>query len=123
MPEFKEFNESVSLAQQMQSTNDGPVVLINVFTIDPSCEEELVMAWSHDADFMRKQPGYISTQLHKGVGGSPTFFNYAIWESVESFRNAFQNPEFQKRIAQYPSSAVASPHLFKKIAVPGHCVN
>ena len=123
MSEFKEFNESTSLAQQMQTTDDGSVVLVNVFTIDPSEEEELVAAWSHDAAFMRQQPGYISTQLHKGVGGSPTFFNYAIWESVESFRKAFQNPEFQKRIAQYPSSAVSSPHLFKKLAVSGHCVN
>lgn len=123
MSKFKELNENTSLAQQMQSSDSGSIVLINVFTVAPSEEEELVAAWSHDADFMRKQPGYISTQLHKGVGGSPTFVNYAIWENIESFRNAFQHPEFQKRIAQYPSSAIASPHLFKKVAVSGHCVN
>lgn len=37
--------------------------------------------------------------------------NYAIWESVEHFRNAFSHPEFQKAMDAYPSSAVASPHL------------
>ena len=79
-------------------------------------------AWAHDADFMKVQPGYISTQLHKGIAGSSTFINYAVWESIESFRNAFSHPEFQSRIADYPSSAVAAPHLFKKLAVPGHCV-
>ena len=122
MPAFKELNDNVSLADQMQTNEDGSVVLINVFIIDPADEEALIAAWKHDADFMRAQPGYISTQLHKAIGGSGTFVNYAIWESVESFRAAFMNPEFQKRIADYPESAVASPHLFKKIAVPGHCV-
>lgn len=122
MSGFRELNETVSLADQMQSNEDGSIVLINVFTIDMADEEALVAAWKHDADFMREQPGYISTQMHKAVGGSGTFVNYAIWESVESFRNAFSNPEFQKRISQYPESAIAAPHLFKKLAVKGHCV-
>ena len=121
MPNFKELNDAVSLADQMQSNEDGSVVLINVFTIDAQDEEALLAAWSHDADFMKAQPGYISTQMHKAIGGSTTYVNYAIWESVESFRNAFSNPEFQKRIGDYPQSAVASPHLFKKLAVKGHC--
>ena len=122
MPAFKELNDTVSLADQLQSNEQGPIVLINVFTVNPVDEEALLAAWSHDADFMKAQPGYISTQLHKGIAGSSTFINYAVWESVESFRNAFTNPEFQSRIGNYPESAVASPHLFKKLAVPGHCV-
>ena len=121
MAHFEELDKVVTLADQMQSEG-GNIVLINVFTVDKSEEEALVKAWSHDADFMKAQPGYISTQLHKGIGGSSTFINYAVWESVESFRNAFTNPEFQKRIADYPESAVASPHLFKKLAVENHCV-
>ncbi len=76
----------------------------------------------YDAQFMKAQPGYISTQLHKGIAGSSTYINYAIWENVESFRNAFSNPEFQSRIAEYPESAVAAPHLFKKLAVRSYCV-
>jgi hypothetical protein len=31
-------------------------------------------------------------------------------------------PEFRGRLARYPASAVASPHLFEKVAVPGICV-
>ena len=122
MVHFRELNDTVGLGDQMQSDEDGPVVLINVFTVDPADADALLAAWSRDADFMRAQPGYISTQLHRGIARSGTFVNYAVWESVESFRAAFTNPEFQKRIADYPESAVASPHLFKKLAVPGHCV-
>ena len=118
---LEELDAAVTLAEQME-TSEGPIVLINLFTIAPEEEEELVKAWAHDAEFMKEQPGYISTQLHKGLAGSATYINYAIWQDVESFRNAFTQPEFQKRIAAYPSSAVASPHLFKKLAVDGLCV-
>ena len=121
MANFKELDATVSLAEQMQA-DEGPIVLMNVFTIDPADEDALLKAWAHDADFMKAQPGYISTQLHKGIAGSSTYINYAIWQDVASFRNAFTNPEFQKRIGNYPTSAVASPHLFKKIAVANHCV-
>jgi len=78
-------------------------------------------AW-HDAVFMKRRPGFISTQLHRAVGESPTYLNYAVWESTAHFRQAFTNPEFQSKLAGYPPSAVASPHLFRKIAVPDICV-
>lgn len=118
---FKELDEVVTLADQMQS-DEGPIVLVNLFTVSSDDEEALLKAWAHDADFMKQQAGYISTQLHKGLSGSSTFINYAIWQDVESFRNAFTHPEFQRRIADYPASAVASPHLFKKLTVANHCV-
>ena len=123
MPEVKEMNNKVGLGQQMQSNEDGSVVLINVFTVDPDDENSLLESWAHDAEFMKAQPGYISTQMHKAIGGSATYLNYAVWESVASFRNAFTNPEFQKRISRYPDSATVSPHLFEKLAVPGFCVD
>lgn len=121
MPDFAELDETVTLAQQMEAS-EGPVVLVNVFTVAPADEQALLDAWAHDADFMKLQPGYISTQLHKGIAGSSTFVNYAVWESVQSFRAAFLHPEFQSRIADYPESAIARPHLFKKLAVANHCV-
>lgn len=119
---FKELDETVTLSDQLQDAGGGPVVLINVFSVAPDEADELVSAWAHDADFMKAQPGYISTQLHKGLAGSSTFINYAVWESVSAFRAAFSNPEFQRRIGQYPDSAVASPHLFQKMTVTNHCV-
>ena len=122
MPQLEDLNSHVGIVDQLHANEDGSVVLINVFTVDPGEEDALIAAWTHDAEYMRAQPGYISTQLHKGIGGSTTFLNYAVWESVESFRVAFSSPEFQERIAQYPDSAVAMPHLVKKIAVAGYCV-
>ncbi len=120
---FKELDGTVTLAEQMQEQESGPIVLINLFTVAPEDADALIDAWAHDAAFMKEQPGYISTQLHRGLSGSTTFMNYAVWESAETFAAAFGNPEFQSRIAQYPSSAVAAPHLFRKLAVTGFCVS
>jgi heme-degrading monooxygenase HmoA len=71
---------------------------------------------------MKHQAGFIFTRLHRAIGESPTYLNYAIWESIADFRAAFTHPEFRARLSEYPSSAVASPHLFQKVAVPGICV-
>ena len=122
MPVLKELNAEVSLGQQLQSDEEGSVVLINVFTVDAKDEQALLAAWTADAAFMKRQPGYISTQMHKAIAESRTYLNYAVWENVESFRAAFTNPEFQNHLASYPDSAVVSPHLFKKMTIPGHCV-
>ena len=100
----------------------GPVVLVNVFTIDKGDEAALLEAWQADATFMKRQPGFISTQLHRATGESPTYLNYAVWESTAHFRTAFSQPEFRAGLAAYPRSTAASPHLFQKVAVPGVCV-
>ncbi|UQR63669.1 antibiotic biosynthesis monooxygenase [Bradyrhizobium sp. C-145] len=100
----------------------SPVVLVNVFTLDRADEQSFLQVWQDDAAFMKRQPGFISTQLHRAIGESPTYLNYAVWESTAHFRAAFTHPEFRSKISAYPSSAVASPHLFQKVAVPGICV-
>ena len=84
--------------------------------------EKLWSALTDDSEFMKRQPGFIFTQLHRAIGDSPTYLNYAVWESTAAFRAAFTHPEFVAKISAYPASAAASPHLFQKVAVPGICV-
>ncbi len=100
----------------------SPVVLVNLFTLDTADEQAFLRTWQDDALFMKQQPGFISTQLHRAIGDSPTYLNYAVWETTAHFRAAFTSPEFRAKLSGYPSSAVASPHLFQKVAVAGVCV-
>lgn len=100
----------------------APVVLVNLFTLDKGDERAFLQIWQDDAQFMKRQPGFISTQLHRAIGDSPAYLNYAVWDSTGDFRAAFTQPEFRTKIAAYPASAIASPHLFRKVAVPGICV-
>ncbi len=121
MPRLAEMDERVPLRDQM-AHDVGPVTLINTFTVDPAEFDRLLQAWAADAALMKAQPGFISTQLHRGIGGSSVLVNVAVWESVDAFRRAFGNPEFQAKLGDYPPSTVGSPHLFTKVAVPGICV-
>ena len=50
--------------------------------------------------------------------------NYAVWESIKKLKEAFKmfvSPEVQSKLLEYPDSAVASPHLFKKVAITDIC--
>lgn len=108
--------------QKQLGIETSPVILINLFTLDVADEAAFLAIWQDDAAFMKAQPGFISTQLHRAVGPNATYLNYAVWESTSDFAAAFGNPEFQNKLAAYPASAVASPHLFQTVAVPGICV-
>ena len=122
MPRFVEMNATVTLADQLRDDTNDPVVLINTFVVPDEDADALLNTWSCDAAIMKRQPGFISTQLHRGIAGSGTFLNYAVWQSVAHFREAFAKPEFRAQLGAYPDSATASPHLFRKVEVPGICV-
>ena len=121
MLQLKPRDENVPIFRQL-AAEAAPVVLVNMFNVAQADIPALLKAWEDDANWMKQQPGYISTQLHQGISGSTVFMNYAIWESVAHFRAAFNHPEFKKALEHYPSSAVASPHLFTRLTVPNLCV-
>ena len=118
---LREMDERPTYMQQLQQ-DDGPIVLINQFNVAPEDVDRLLEVWADDAAFMKQQEGFISTQLHRGTAGSCTFMNVAVWESSRALGAAFRLPEFQRRAARYPDSAVAAPPVFQKVAVPGICV-
>ena len=121
MPSMRPLDPAFPIERQI-AIEASSVVLMNVFTLDKADEQTFLQAWQDDAQFMKRQPGFISAQLHRAIGESPTYFNYAVWESTADFRSAFMHPEFRAKMSAYPSSAVASPHLFQKVAASGVCV-
>ncbi|KVC82092.1 antibiotic biosynthesis monooxygenase family protein [Burkholderia ubonensis] len=121
MPQFRPLDPAFPIDRQLAEEAE-PVVLVNVFTLEPEDEQAFLRVWQDDAAFMKRQPGFISTQLHRAVGERPTYLNYAVWESTAHFRAAFTDPAFRAKLSAYPASAVASPHLFRKVAVEGICV-
>ena len=126
MAKLIEMDENVTLKDQMENQAAGPVVLINKFNVDSDEVEQFLKAWKEDATKFKDQSGFISAQLHKGIGKSTVFVNYAVWESLEHFKNALDNvigPDFQSQLSKYPKSLVVSPHLFKKVAVRGICLD
>jgi heme-degrading monooxygenase HmoA len=121
MPHMHSLDPVFPIERQLE-VDVAPVVLVNLFTLDKADEQSFLKAWRDDGVFMKQQPGFISTQLHRAIGESPTFLNYAVWESTALFRAAFMDPQFRAALSHYPASAIARPHLFQTIAVPGICI-
>jgi heme-degrading monooxygenase HmoA len=120
MPKFVEMDEKVTFFAQI-GENSGPIILINKFTVKPEDADRFLQAFAMSGAMMKRQPGFISTQLHRSIAGSRVFINCPAWESTEHFRQAFNNPECQSLMTHFPAELVASPHLFRKVAVPGVC--
>jgi heme-degrading monooxygenase HmoA len=87
-----EMDEKVTLFEQMDS-QVGPVILINKFNVKEERVQEFLEAWADDAKYFKQQSGFISAQLHRGIAGSCVFLNYAVWESNERLKRAFNTRE------------------------------
>ena len=117
-----EMDPTFPLRDQYADKVGGAVILINLFDVDPKDNEAFKDAWAKDAAFFRAQPGYISAQLHHGIGCSRMWLNYAVFETVSDFAATNEAPEFKPLRGVYPDSATAHPHLFRRVHIPGICV-
>ena len=97
-----EMDEHVPLGDQL-AAEVGPVTLINTFKVAPEDADGLLEAWAADAAYLKTKPGFISTQLYRGIAGSGVFVNQAVWESVEAFRTAFGIPSSRRPLAAIPT--------------------
>ncbi|HEX7141243.1 MAG TPA: antibiotic biosynthesis monooxygenase family protein [Nitrososphaeraceae archaeon] len=128
MAKFVEMDDRVKFKDQIEEKIMGSVILINKFNVAQGKVEQFLKDWGEDATNFKQQPGFISTQLHKGIGKSSVFINYSVWESMEHYKKAINKILFRSK-SQSPllkyddESLVLSPHLFKKVAVPGICVD
>jgi heme-degrading monooxygenase HmoA len=73
------------------------VILINPFTVPEGKLAESIKYWESHRDFLKCQPGYISTKLHQSLQdqsflGEATYklINVAVWETQEAFNAAAQ---------------------------------
>jgi quinol monooxygenase YgiN len=117
-----ELDPSFALEQQYTDTSDKPTILVNLFDVDLKDHDAFKKAWAEDAAFFARQPGYISTQLHQGIGNSRMFLNYAVFENTAAFAATNRQPEFGPLRGVYPDSATAHPHLFRRVHIPLICV-
>ena len=122
MVKIVEMDENVTLKAQLEE-DVGSVILLNKFTVKTKDVDQFLKVFATTTEMFKRQPGFISAQLHRGIGGSSTFFNYVVWESAEHFKQAFSRSEFRSSMAELLPDTIMSPHLFKKIAIPGICVD
>jgi len=94
------------------------VTLVNVFTVKPERQQELVDYLIESTENgMRKIPGFISANIHKSLDGT-TVVNYAQWESEEAFQAMLKNKDATVHRAKLASIATKSePRLYKVFSI------
>ncbi|MGA9319132.1 MAG: antibiotic biosynthesis monooxygenase family protein [Nitrososphaeraceae archaeon] len=122
MVKIIEMDDSVKLGEQFEAEVEA-VILMNKFNVGPDEVEEFLKVFADTTKVSKQQPGFISAQLRRGIAGSCTFISYVVWESVAHFRQAFDKPEFRENMVKVLPNTVMSPHLFKRVAIAGVCVD
>ena len=86
----------------MEKTDSNQVTLINSFEVPTGQLKESIKYWEDCRDFLKVQPGYISTKLHQSIKEDARFLlvNVAIWESPKAFKEATK--KMQKAIGTPP---------------------
>src|SRR3954451_4089132 len=75
MVQLRPLDPQGPIFQQLEA-DVSPVILVNIFQVAPDDVPSLLKAWEHDANWMKQQPGFLSTQLHQGIAGSTVLMNY-----------------------------------------------
>ena len=92
----------------------GNVILINPFEVPLERGDDFLAGWSQAADYMRRQPGFAGTRLHRALSPEARFgfVNVAEWESPRHFQAAVTTPEFQEMTEGGPPG---SPSLYEVV--------
>src|SRR3989442_6577460 len=74
------------------SKDNKLLTLINVFTVEPAKQQELVVLLSQATESsVRYATGFISASLHRSLDGTRVAM-YAQWRSVEDYQAMRNNP-------------------------------
>jgi quinol monooxygenase YgiN len=68
------------------------VTLINVFTVEPGKQDELVMVLLDATErTMKTRPGFVSASIHRSFDGTRVV-NYAQWRTKDDFEAMQKDP-------------------------------
>ncbi|OAK62052.1 antibiotic biosynthesis monooxygenase [Variovorax paradoxus] len=97
--------------------NTGFVTLINVFSVEPAKQSELVTLLARATDTsVRHVPGFVSAALHRSVDGTKVTM-YAQWESAEHYQAMRSNPVASPFLDQALAIANFDPGMYEVVKV------
>ena len=95
------------------------ITLINIFTVAPERQDELVALLQALTDEVTSTlPGFISASFHRGLNGRRVA-NYAQWETAEHWKAMVRHPEVQARMGPIIAMATFEPHLYAPVSTHG----
>ena len=127
MIKFVEMDKIVTINDQIkeeqENKNGDSVILINKFDVSPDKIEQFLKDWAETSSLFEQQPGFITTELYKGIGKSSVFVSYQVWKSIDDFKkgssSVLNSDDVNSRFDKYNDNLVISSHLFRKAVAPG----
>jgi quinol monooxygenase YgiN len=96
------------------SKHDRLVTFINVFTVEPFRQRELLDLLDRATQIVRLEPGFISSSLHRSIDGSKVTM-YAQWRSVEAYQAMRENPTPLRYFEQIVAFATFEAGMYEVI--------
>ncbi len=91
----------------------GVLTLINVFTVEPTRQSELIDLLTRATDLsVRHAAGFISASLHRGLDGTKVTM-YAQWRSLADYQAMRQNPTAAPYLQQALALAQFDPGMYE----------
>lgn len=100
------------------STHRRIATIINVFTVEPAKQDDLVTLLTRATDeTIRHLPGFISANIHRSVDGTRVT-NYAQWRSRADLEAMLQHPAAVPHLREATELATnVDPHVYEVAAV------
>lgn len=87
------------------------LTLINVFTVEPEKQRELVtLVIEATNSTMKHMPGFVSANIHRSLDGKRVV-NYAQWESMAAFEAMRKDPKASSHMQAAAALAQFEPIL------------
>jgi quinol monooxygenase YgiN len=95
--------------------SDPPVILINVFTVEPEQQQRLIELLTRATeDSVRHAPGFISARLHRSIDGTKVTM-YAQWRSDSDYQAMRANPAPLPYLKQALEIAKFEPGMYEVV--------
>ena len=99
------------------SLSPGLVTLINVFTVEPANQQQLLELLARATESsVRLAPGFISSSLHRGLDGTKVTM-YAQWRSVEDYQAMRENPAPLPYLQEALKIAKFEPGMYEVVEI------
>jgi quinol monooxygenase YgiN len=114
LPGYPSNNETAARPRTTTiSSSRKLVTLINVFTVAPSNQRQLLDLLARATETsVRHAPGFISASLHRGLDGTKVTM-YAQWRSVEDYEAMRENPAPLPYLQQALAIAKFDPGVYE----------
>jgi quinol monooxygenase YgiN len=98
-----------------KSKVNEPVTLINVFTVEPANQQELLALLTRATETsVRSANGFISAKLHRSLDGTKVAM-YAQWRSAEDYQAMRENPAPLPYLQQALAIAKFEPGMYEVV--------